>query len=269
MYHNSHETIYAQVFLKRINCNTHFFWSEWWTYSAKSYFGSTSGSCSSYSIHWRSKLCAVLLITDVSAFMLLMTSLWHLTMFRYVSRYVLYRDLCIEIWIVSWGTCIVTPLTRGCPYDNLRCSLWWHYNDVIMDTMASQITSLPIINSTVYSRLRSKEHQSSASLAFVWGIHHWLVNSPHKGPVTWQMFPLMTSSWKYSLTWWWPFLFNVFTGRITTLRPQQNGRNFADNNYHKTSNISRTLVGNKIDDNSDVVGASPVGAAPTTSSFST
>ena len=39
--------------------------------------------------------------------------------------------------------------------------------------------------------------------------------------------------------------------------------------YRKTSNISRTLVGNKIVDNSDVVRASPVGAAPTTSSFST
>ena len=39
--------------------------------------------------------------------------------------------------------------------------------------------------------------------------------------------------------------------------------------YRKTSNISRTLVGNKIVDNSDVVGASPVGTAPTTSSFST
>ena len=39
--------------------------------------------------------------------------------------------------------------------------------------------------------------------------------------------------------------------------------------YRKTSNISRTLAGNKIVDNSDVVGASPVGAAPTASSFST
>ena len=39
--------------------------------------------------------------------------------------------------------------------------------------------------------------------------------------------------------------------------------------YRKTYNISRTLVGNKIVDNSDIVGASPVGAAPTTSSFST
>ena len=39
--------------------------------------------------------------------------------------------------------------------------------------------------------------------------------------------------------------------------------------YRKTPNISRTIVGNKVVDNSDVIGASPVGAAPTTSSFST
>ena len=40
--------------------------------------------------------------------------------------------------------------------------------------------------------------------------------------------------------------------------------------YRQKSNISRTLVGNKIViDHSDEVGASPVGAAPTTSSFST
>ena len=39
--------------------------------------------------------------------------------------------------------------------------------------------------------------------------------------------------------------------------------------YRKTSDISRTLLGNKIVDNSDVVGASPIGAAPPTSSFST
>ena len=44
---------------------------------------------------------------------------------------------------------------------------------------------------------------------------------------------------------------------------------FSDNKYGKTSNKRRTLAGNKIVDHSDVVGASPVGAAPTTSSFST
>ena len=36
----------------------------------------------------------------------------------------------------------------------------------------------------------------------------------------------------------------------------------------EVSNIKRTLVGNNIVDHSDVVEASPVGAAPTTSSFS-
>ena len=40
-------------------------------------------------------------------------------------------------------------------------------------------------------------------------------------------------------------------------------------NGRKISNLRCTLVGNKIVDHSDVVGASPVGAAPTTSSFST
>ena len=40
-------------------------------------------------------------------------------------------------------------------------------------------------------------------------------------------------------------------------------------NYRKVSNIRRILVSNKIVDHSDVVGASPVGTAPTTSSFST
>ena len=39
--------------------------------------------------------------------------------------------------------------------------------------------------------------------------------------------------------------------------------------YRKTSNIKRTLVRNTYVDHSDVVGASPVGTAPTTSSFST
>ena len=39
--------------------------------------------------------------------------------------------------------------------------------------------------------------------------------------------------------------------------------------YRQVSNISRTLIGYKIVDHSDVDGASPVGAAPTTSSFST
>ena len=58
-----------------------------------------------------------------------------------------------------------------------------------MSVMASQITSLTIVYSTVYSGADHRKHQSSLSLAFVRGIHQWLVNSPHKGPVTLKMCP--------------------------------------------------------------------------------
>ena len=60
----------------------------------------------------------------------------------------------------------------------------WHYSDVIMTTTASPIASLTIVYSTVYSGADQSKHQSSASLAFVWGIHRGPVNSPHKRPVT-------------------------------------------------------------------------------------
>ena len=46
-----------------------------------------------------------------------------------------------------------------------------HYNDVIMGAMASQITSLTIVYSTVYAGADQRKYQRSASLAFVWGIH--------------------------------------------------------------------------------------------------
>ena len=64
-----------------------------------------------------------------------------------------------------------------------------HYDDVIMGAMASQITSLTIVYSTVYSGTDQRKHQSSASLAIVGGIHRGPVNSPHKWPVTRKMFP--------------------------------------------------------------------------------
>ena len=58
-----------------------------------------------------------------------------------------------------------------------------------MGTIASQITSLTIVYSTVYSGPDHRKHQSSASLAFEWGIHRGPVNSPPKWPVTRKMFP--------------------------------------------------------------------------------
>ena len=58
-----------------------------------------------------------------------------------------------------------------------------------MGAMASHITSLTIVFSTVYSGAGQRKHQSSTSLAFVWGIHRWPVNSPHEWPVTRIVFP--------------------------------------------------------------------------------
>ena len=58
-----------------------------------------------------------------------------------------------------------------------------------MSAVASQITGVLIVYSTVCSGADQRKHQSSASLAFVWGIHRGPVNSPHKWPVTRKMFP--------------------------------------------------------------------------------
>ena len=79
-----------------------------------------------------------------------------------------------------------------------------HYTDVIMSAMASEITSVSIVYSTVCSCANQRKHQRSASLVFVREIHRGPVNSPHKGPVTWKMFPsddvimrFQDSGWRY------------------------------------------------------------------------
>ena len=79
-----------------------------------------------------------------------------------------------------------------------------HYGEVVMGTVASQITSLTIVYSTVYSGADQRKHQSSASLAFVRGIHRGPVNSPHKWPVTrenvfiWWRHHEMSVSWYHA-----------------------------------------------------------------------
>ena len=60
-----------------------------------------------------------------------------------------------------------------------------------MSAMASQITSLTIVYSTVYPDADQRKRQRSASVAFVRGIHRWPMNSNslHKEPITRKMFP--------------------------------------------------------------------------------
>ena len=92
---------------------------------------------------------------------------------------------------IRWRQCIwmCTSFWKLEGKPSLNRSLTAHYDDVIMSTIASQITSLTSVYSTIYSDADQSKHQSCASLAFVWGIHRGPVNSPHKWPVTRKMFP--------------------------------------------------------------------------------
>ena len=93
-------------------------------------------------------------------------------------------------WLITRKPCSI----------HLRTSSYWripHYNDVIMSAVAYQITSLTIAYSTDHSDADQRKHQSSASLAFVRGIHRGPVNSPHKWPVTRKMFPFDDVIMKY------------------------------------------------------------------------
>ena len=77
-----------------------------------------------------------------------------------------------------------------------------------MSMMASQITSIASVFSTIYSGADQRKHQSSASLDFVLGIHRSSGNSRHKRPVTRKMLPfdnVIMSRWNISDGCWnWP-----------------------------------------------------------------
>ena len=106
-----------------------------------------------------------------------------------------------------------------------------HYDDIIMGAIAPLITSLTIVYSSVYSDADQSKHQSSASLAFVWGIHRVPVNSPHKWPVTRKMFPFAdvimymqpTNSERHSHA---TELYGVYC--LLTYWGRDNGRHFPD-----------------------------------------
>ena len=82
-----------------------------------------------------------------------------------------------DIWYKYANKCINET-------DDIFPQVLWYYSDVKMGAMASQITGVSMVCSTVYSGADQRKYQSSASLAFVREIHRWPVNSPHKGPVT-------------------------------------------------------------------------------------
>ena len=125
-----------------------------------------------------------------------------------------------------------------------------HYIDVIMSAIASQVTGVSIVCSTIRSGADQRKLQSSASLAFVWGIHRWPVNSTHKRPVTRKIFSFdhVIMNWTndnqlcsetarsnvsvieskyYDLNWRNAVLFRLQC--VNSSLPGQNGHHFADN----------------------------------------
>ena len=104
------------------------------------------------------------------------------------SQLFIWPKLADPTFVFIWEMRLETQLCGICSGRDNKDSPR-HYSDVIMSPMASQITDFKKVYSAVCSGPDQRKHQSSASLAFVRGIHWWPVNSPHKGPVTRKMFP--------------------------------------------------------------------------------
>ena len=84
---------------------------------------------------------------------------------------------------------VSTKLIEYSTSRELFVRLLFHYSDVITGALASQITGVSIVCSTVFfSSADQRKYQSSASRVFVKGIHQWSVVSLTKS-VTRNMFP--------------------------------------------------------------------------------
>ena len=95
---------------------------------------------------------------------------------RWQYNYVVLSNYCV--WYISLS--VELYFQRGTIWISMLF-FSWHYNDVIMDAIASQITSLTIVYSTVYSDADQRKHQSSVSLNLCAG------NSPGTGEFPAQM----------------------------------------------------------------------------------
>ena len=119
------------------------------------------------------------------------------------KTFVYYMSLQNLSW---WETTFLNERVERRDYDNIKPRLFSispsfvisHFNDVKMSVIMSPITRLTIVYSTVFSGADQRKHQSSASLAFVRGIHGWPGNSPHKGPVTRKFFSIW---WRHHVLW--------------------------------------------------------------------
>ena len=146
---------------------------------------------------------------SISRFLLYITTLFSvgingvLTVNRhYLAITLVDVCLCQKWWyhILIWAICLHQSAPAASSYWEVwRYKTQWYFrgpathydHDVIMGAIASRITSITIVYSTVYCDADQRKHQFKAPRhwTFVWGIHRGPVNSPHKWPVTRKMFP--------------------------------------------------------------------------------
>ena len=122
------------------------------------------------------------------AFWLLSPSLfWHICNEVFLLMYFILffgpYDMNNCTLIKTWDLCTYTKYTRKMiPFDDVIMI----YNQI--DSITRHILRITIRDENKCLWL-TRKHYGSASLAFVWGIHRGPVNSPHKWPVTRNMFP--------------------------------------------------------------------------------
>ena len=114
--------------------------------------------------------------------------LYVLPYHRWIKRFVYFCSK--RAWSLNLRCCHLTCIhvVFPPPYCSLRYLTFLPLQWCQMSAMASQITCLRSVYSTVYSGTDQRKHQSFMSLAFVRGIHRWPVNSPYKRSATRKMF---------------------------------------------------------------------------------
>ena len=156
---------------------------------------------SNHELLWNSAQNTVTLPCSIHNFRMIhvldiLTSKWYFLQFDSDRSHSLWwsKSLpCISGFQIGVAQIIVGPLvtdshqskqfSKHAIYEALHSN--WHYSDIIINVMASQITGVSIVYSTVWSGAYQRKHLSSVSLAFVRRIHQWPVK---KGPVTREMF---------------------------------------------------------------------------------
>ena len=187
---------------------------------------------------------------------------WLQSTWMQKNRYVWYSLKYVSNspwWSSSWGT--------------TQFIMWPYYHSPLIDP-TKLLVLIHIKNSSVSRTPNLSSLLGKFSTSFIASVAIYTTGLTVSQKIRWdrnRTTPLVLKSGYFGQSWSIIMADDalvVIRSSVTLVLTMQHKQG-ADSIYRKTSNIIRTLVDNENVDHSDVVGASPVGAAPTTSSFST